>query len=203
LSSIAKELEMEIREKKRTARGVHSRKGKRGYVGRMLFPSDMMSRKDKYNHRKAGKCIVTNVRDEIISRDKFKLLPQEEQVKLLTHWRDKYNTDEIIAGLGIAKGTYYQLASDLGVSKKYNKTNTTKKKEKAPKAIAVAPEPTHPEVIQETQLITRLQVVDGLALAYRGEYTAEEIIKRLDKIGLMLSDEESKFEVEIKIRELA
>jgi hypothetical protein len=198
LSVIARELEQEIRDKKRTASGIHSRKGKRGYVGKMLFPSDIMSRKDKYNHRKAGKCIVTNLRDEIISRDKFKLMPKEEQVKTLLHWRDKYSTADIIKGLGISKGSYYQLASYLGVTKQYKQTKSRKGNPKN-NSVAITANPI-PEPIQ---VISKKAVVDGLLLAYSGQFTADEIVRKIDKIGLLLSDEPNKFEVEIKIRELA
>jgi hypothetical protein len=60
---IEKEFYADIKDKKRTGAGIFSCKGKRGDVGKMLLPSDIMSRKDKYNHRKAGKCVTTNMYD--------------------------------------------------------------------------------------------------------------------------------------------
>ena len=61
----------EIREKKRTASGVHHKTGKNGYVGTMRFPSDIMSRKDKMKYRRNGKVMTTNMYDEIITAEEF------------------------------------------------------------------------------------------------------------------------------------
>ena len=38
--------------KKRTASGVHHKTGKRGYVGKMLFPTDMLKGKEKRSYQK-------------------------------------------------------------------------------------------------------------------------------------------------------
>lgn len=197
MSFITDMLNQEIREQKRTASGVHSRKGKRGYVGKMLFPVDLMSRKDKYNYRKAGKCIVTSIRDELLSRDKFKVLSIEDQVKTLSHWRGKYDTKAIVEALGISKGSYYQLSSDLGVTKQYSSRKAKAKTPKKKEALPVVPDA--PEAVHS---ISKKDILEGLLLAYTGDYSAEDIIRKLDKIGLILSDEPNKFEVEIKIREL-
>lgn len=199
MSEIIRELQQEIRDKKRTASGIHSKKGIRGYVGKMLFPTDLMSRKEKYNHRKAGKCIVTNMYDEIISRDKFKMLPHEEQVKTMSHWKNKYSTKQIAQGMGISEGAYYNIVSTLGLSKKYK---TAKPKAKPTKAVQAKPEALRTTVAPEVTVIERPIEVNGLLLAYKGKFTAEEICKKLDKISLLLSDEESKFDIEIKVREI-
>ena len=41
----------EVREKKKAASGVHSKTGKKGYVGRMRFPSDILNRTEKKDTR--------------------------------------------------------------------------------------------------------------------------------------------------------
>ncbi|MGR5978869.1 hypothetical protein ACT7DJ_14165 [Bacillus cereus] len=50
---IQRVLQEEIREKKRTASGVHHKTGKRGYVGKMLFPNDMLKGKEKRSYQKS------------------------------------------------------------------------------------------------------------------------------------------------------
>ena len=41
----------EVRDKKRTASGVHHKAGKNGYVGKMRFPSDIMNKKEKRKYK--------------------------------------------------------------------------------------------------------------------------------------------------------
>lgn len=53
--TIERMLQDEIRDKKKTASGIHSRKGSRGYVGKMLTPVDFMSRKEKREYQKTAK----------------------------------------------------------------------------------------------------------------------------------------------------
>ena len=89
----------EVREKKRTASGVHSKTGKNGYVGKMLFPSDIMSRKDKYNHRKAGKIVTSNIYDTILTKDEFNKLENYEKKNMLQYWRNTYSMTEIKKGM--------------------------------------------------------------------------------------------------------
>lgn len=197
-SDIVRELKSEIREQKRTASGIHSRKGKRGYVGKMLFPTDLMSRKEKYNHRKGGRIILSNLYDEIISKDKLKMLPKDIQAKTIAHWRSKYSTDEITEGMGCTKATYYNIASSLGVTKK-GATGTVKAK-RTPKVKKETP--VIKEASPEIAIIESQPVINGLMMGYSGEFDADQIIKKLEKIGLMLLDEESKFDVEIRIKEI-
>lgn len=143
--------------------------------------------------------------DDIISKDKFRELPKEEQVRTMEHWRNTFDSATIAKGMRISRPNYYTLASELGVSKKYNTKNskTARVKQsakpvevvKVEKAVKVAPE----AVVSSPKAV----VVNGLVLTYAGKYTADEIIKKLDKIGLILSDESNKFDVEIKITEVA
>ena len=74
-SEAEKLFNQEVRDKKRTASGVHSKTGKNGYVGKMRFPSDIMSRKEKYNYRKAGKVVTNNYMKKLL------------QLQNLKHWK--------------------------------------------------------------------------------------------------------------------
>lgn len=137
-------------------------------------------------------------KDIILSKDKFKMLPKSEQIKTLIHWREKYDTATIVEAMQMSRPAYYGLASELGVTKKYQ---TKQKPKQKPESKQVTPVIT-PEPVPEA-VVSPEAFVKGLVLAYAGEYTADEIIRKLDKIGLILSDEENKFEVEIKINEVA
>lgn len=76
----------DVREKKRTGSGVFSKTGKRGYVGTMRMPSDIMSRKDKYNYRKNGKVESYNMYDSIMNLEQFKKLTGQEKKRALEYW---------------------------------------------------------------------------------------------------------------------
>ena len=45
----------EVREKKKAASGVHHKTGKKGYVGRMRFPSDILNRTEKKRYKRNQK----------------------------------------------------------------------------------------------------------------------------------------------------
>ena len=107
----------DVREKRKAASGVHHKTGKRGYTGKILFPTDFMSRKEKYNHRKAGKCMTTNLFDNILPIDEFEALESHEQRNMLAYWRNKYTNKEITEKMGIWNARYYKIVADLGLPK--------------------------------------------------------------------------------------
>jgi hypothetical protein len=107
----------EIRDKKRTARGVHGKTGKRGYVGKMMLTSDFLSGKEKREYTKSGKVRTYNMKD-IMPYLEFQTFNQEEQKKLLKSWRDIYSNEKIINEMQINKNVYYDLVSDFSLKKK-------------------------------------------------------------------------------------
>lgn len=107
----------EVQEKKRTARGVYGRTGKRGYVGKMMLTADFLSGKEKREYIKSGKVRTYNMKD-VMSYEEFSKFNKEEQRNLLEGWRKLYPNDEIQKGMGIAKNTFYELIDSLGLKKK-------------------------------------------------------------------------------------
>jgi hypothetical protein len=213
LSEVSSMLEKDIRDKKRTGSGIHHCKGKRGYVGKMLFPSDLMSRKEKYNHRKGGKVEVTNMYDTIIPYFDFKELPEDQKKNHLTAYRNKFTNKEITDAWGISLNTFYKVVKGLDLPKAtYSKT--TRKGKKAPKQVekvntpavpveAYLIEQKLPEMVQN-QIDTKLNTIeeeDGFSFKVKGTYDTNKLIKRLEKLALILDDEESEFEVNISIKE--
>jgi hypothetical protein len=104
----------EIQEKKQIGNITQTRKGKRGY-GRMKTTLDFLSGKEKRAYTKAGKVQVSNLYDELVKKDVFEKLTDEEQKRYIQHWRTKYSVKEIQQGLGIASMTYYRHLERLGI----------------------------------------------------------------------------------------
>ena len=185
----------DVREKKKTASGIHSRTGKRGYVGKMRFSYDLMNRKEKYNYRRSGKIMTTNLFDEILPYEEFKELETHEQRNRLAYWRQKYTNKEILTGMKIYQKILYDLVKELDLPNLRRANNTGKRaakaKTKQPEAItAVAA--INPEPVQEI-------IFNGLNLVYNGTYTAEQLQRQLQKFITLLEDEPDQFYIELKI----
>lgn len=193
----------EVREKKRTASGVHHKTGKRGYVGTMRFPSDIMSRKEKMKHRRGSKVMTTNMYDEILKLEDFNKLEIQDQKNRMIHWRATYQTKEIIKGMGVGSGTYYKIANELELPKaprvdrepkvRKAKVKAEPKKSTPPPELEMEPiTPPPPPPVQEI-------IINGLHLVFTGTYKPELIQKQLTKFQLMLEDESDDFYIELKI----
>lgn len=196
----------EVRDKKRTASGVHSKTGKNGYVGKMRFPSDIMNRKDKRMHTKAGKVLTTNLFDTIIPIEEFEKLEKHEQRNMLQYWRTEKQGKEIMRGLKISSQRYYDLVATLDLPKasrgKHKRSAKTTASAPAPKketSVAVKEKvPEVPEVKEEKQVIQEV-IVNGLNVIFNGTYSAEKIEKQLTKFMLLLDGEEEDFYIELKL----
>jgi replicative superfamily II helicase len=194
----------EIREKKRTASGVHHKTGKNGYVGTMRFPSDIMSRKDKMKYRRNGKVMTTNMYDEIITAEEFEKLETFEKKNRLQYWRNTYTNKEIMAAMGIYNAQFYKMVAELDLPKaprvhtdKTKRKATVNKKESvaiesAPPAPPAPPAPVEKPVVQEV-------IVNGLNLSYNGTFKAEKIMNEVFKILTLLEDRDEDFYIEMKL----
>jgi hypothetical protein len=194
-----KEFDKEVRDKKRTASGVHSKTGKRGYVGKMLLTSDLLKGKAKRDYQGTGKVVKWNMYDQIIDRDEFYSKPEEEQKAIMTHWRSNYTNIEIMKGMGISSNTLTKIIDDLGVPRKPRGGNTRRKgkgqnKKKEVKQ-APAQVPTTPAPIPAPK-------PEGMTFSFNGKYSPEEIISKLERVGLLLDGDNSKFEVNLSIKEV-
>lgn len=201
----------DVREKKKAASGVHHKTGKNGYTGKILFPTDFMSRKEKYNHRKAGKVMTTNLFDTITPINEFRQLEKEEQRNRMIHWRNKYQNKEIQKGMGIANSPYYKLVDELDLPKATRtyapRKGKTQAKTPKPKQtllelteevateIKTPPTPPAPAEAAPVQEV----LVEGLHLVFRGTYTPEQIQKQLAKVELLLDGEEDSYYIEMKL----
>ncbi len=201
LNEAAKLFQDEVREKKKAANGVHHKTGKKGFVGKMLFPTDFMTRSEKMKYRKGGKIVLSNMYDEILSIDEFKELETHEKRNRMQYWRTTYSNKEIIKAMGTSNNTYYALVQELGLPRvRVNKkrAGTTTNKIKAITA-AITPEAVKNEIQPAVQEI----IIDGLHLVFNGTYKAEKIQKQLGKIIALLDDENDDFFIELKVMQKA
>lgn len=216
---IAKLLQLEVRDKKRTASGIHSKKGKRGYVGVMLTPLDFMSRKEKYNYRKSSKVVVTNMYDTIINYEDFLNLSREEQRKHLIEYRNRFTNKDIASVWGVNNSRLSYLIDKLEIPKAARKTKkdkesaikSSKKPSIAEQAAALVKklEESKKEIVQEVKEEVVVQakpellipIGDGLNLQLKGEYAAAEIQSKLERFALVLEDDK-RYNVQIVISEV-
>ena len=214
MNNIEKMFFDEIRDKKKTASGVHHKTGKNGYVGTMRFPSDIMNRSEKMKYKKAGKVVTTNIFDEILPIDEFEQLETYEKRNRLQYWRNEKPNKEILQGMGISNKRYYDIVSELELPKapriksdqskiKSNQsrkgTVTKKITEQVPavqKVIDVVEPPKEETKVQEV-------IVNGLNVIFTGTFSAEKIEKQLTKFMLLLDSEEDDFYIEFRLMQKA
>lgn len=190
----------DVREKKKAASGVHGKTGKNGYTGTIRFPTDLMSRKEKYNYRKAGKVMTTNLFDTILVHEEFEKLETYEKKNRLAYWRTQFQNKEIMQQMGLTNGQYYELVNELELPKAPRVNNGEKRTRKAAvKNAAATPAPPAPPAPIAVQEPIQQIIIDGLHLEYNGTYSAEQLQKTMSKFVALLDGETDEFVIELKI----
>ena len=190
----------DVREKKKAASGVHGKTGKNGYTGTIRFPTDLMSRKEKYNYRKAGKVMTTNLFDTILAHEEFEKLETYEKKNRLAYWRTQFQNKEIMQQMGLTNGQYYELVNELELPKAPRVNNGEKRTRKAAvKNAAATPAPPAPPAPIAVQEPIQQIIIDGLHLEYNGTYSAEQLQKTMSKFVALLDGETDEFVIELKI----
>lgn len=128
--------------------------------------------------------------EEILSRDKLRLEPKDRQKEMIIGWKKQYSTKDITQGLGVSPATYYKMCSALGITATRNSKRTA----------SVKSQPQLPAVVKQKEEPKPKE--GGLTIAYEGEYKAEDVIGRLEKLSLLLMDEKSKYQIHISIKEV-
>ncbi|PGM50842.1 hypothetical protein [Bacillus thuringiensis] len=216
---VRKMMNQEIREKKRTASGVHGKTGKRGYVGKMMFPNDIMSAKEKRQYRKSSKVVVSNMYETMMSYDEFLKLPKQDQYNALKAYRENFRLADIYKEWRIGSNTFYKLVADLdlppmqrggGARKGAGRPKgTTIKAVGDEKAMPVQTETVDIEAIVKEHVEKYLpkkeekNPLSGFAFAAHidGEFHADELMNRLMKIASFVEGEDKKYKVTLTITE--
>jgi hypothetical protein len=177
----------------------HRRLGK----GSMKFASDLMSRKEKKEHTKAGEVLTSNLYDTILPVDEFMKMDEHDQKNRLQYWRLKYSIKDIMSGMGIYNKRYYEIIDSLGLPKDRGKSATRSKTRSA----RIATEETAPKVEIQTSAENPVQppapiqeiIVTGMHLIYNGTCNPEEVQRQLLKYATLLDGEIDDFYLELKI----
>lgn len=191
----------DIREKKKAASGVHHKTGKNGYTGTIRFPTDLMTRKEKYNHRKAGKVMTTNLFDEILTKEEFEKLETYEKKNRLAYWRTQFQNKEIMKKMGLTNAQYYTIVGELDLPKAPRVNNDKPRKTRkavTTKTAAIAETPAAAEPAAAPEPVQEI-IIDGLDLVYNGTFSAEQLQKTMSKFIALLEGEEDQFYIELKL----
>lgn len=195
---IEKMFNSEIRDKKRAANGVHSKTGTRGYVGKMLFASDLLRGKEKREYIKPIMIGEYNMYDVILKYDHFTSLTADEKIKYLSEYTKRYTLTELAEAWNLSYKTLYAKFQqyNIPVVKRSPRGRATGSKASAIPKQAAAPKTPQAQPQQPQQ-------PDGFSISLHGEYSAADLVQRLERISLIMSDDENIFNVEIKITQRA
>lgn len=181
----------DVREKKQAATGVHSKKGKRGYVGKMLFPTDFMTRKEKYNYRKGGKIVSSNMYDIILPIKEFEALEPFEKKNRMQYWRSNNSIKTIQKEMQIPNAKFYAIVKELGLPT----LDRSPRNKRAAKTIAVKVEKkAAPIIVQEKMNST-------FNLSFNGTFPGDDILKQLTKFISLLEGEKDHYYVNFNLQQ--
>lgn len=195
MSMIERMLNEEIRDKKRTGNGIHSKTGSRGYVGKMMFPSDLMKGKQKRNYVRSSEVMSWNTK-EILPKEQFDTFDQEQQKEMLTAWRTNFTNEQIMKQMKLGQYGYYKLLDVLSIKKdSYKQTKR--------KSVAITSAPKIVELVEKKPTIEKTTApvfTEGLNLNVNGTYNSDTLITWLTKLQ-MLVEGDGEYDVVIHLRE--
>lgn len=115
MSEITDMFHEECSERKRTARGAFNKKTHNGKGGRVKFPSDYLSEKEK---RKMNGEVKTYKMNQPISWKEFKTYPDDVKITYIKTLRTRFHApDKFIAEMmGVPKSTFGLLIQNLGIA---------------------------------------------------------------------------------------
>lgn len=125
----------------------------------------------------------------------------EEQIRHIEAYRRNFTNKEITDYWGKKPAYMYTLMKKLGMPT--NSRTRKPRKEKPVKQVSI-PAPAIQEITESQVIVQKVEVepeVDGFAFNINGTYSSEKLIKRLEKISLLLMDEETDFEIKLSIKE--
>ena len=120
-------LREEIREKKRTASGVHHRASRRkGYKGAVKLPFETMGRQARDQYTKGGDVVEINLQQGIKWNDLKKMAPETQRKVLLEAGRlYGYSGYRISIASDTSNGTICKLVRELGIAEELEERRKT------------------------------------------------------------------------------
>lgn len=211
----------QIREQKKAGSGAFHRRGKgvkHGMNSAFRTPYYYMSNKER--KKLNGSVEVSNMYDTVIlPYTEFKTKNIEQQISLLTRWRENFSNKEIQQQMGIANSPFYKLVKELGLTNPYakkprvdTKETTNEKIVRTAKVVQKVISAQKVPVQQELEILNTkppevvseptVTIFNGLSLEYNGEYTAEQLIKLFTKLQLLADGEENKYKLSLRMVEM-
>lgn len=188
MNDIEKTWNEEVREKKLAASGVHSKKGKRGYVGTMRTPVDLMTRQERRNYTSPSEVTTSNIYDEIMSLDDFKALNRQKKMLVLDAYKKKYKVSEIASEWNLSHASIYNyFKSYLTAPTQKEQTQSTNR-------------PDYEKASDKNEASTSHKT-NECRFILTGDYEAEALSKKLNGLAFMLNDK-LKYQVEISVKEI-
>lgn len=180
-----------MREKKLAASGVHGKTGKRGYVGTVKTPADLLKGKKRKEYEGTSPVIVSSIYDEVVSLDEFKALPRNKKMIYLHEYRKRFTAKNLADMWGISDKTVYYYFRSYGMDKPKSETNTKKE----PTALPSDPLD-QPSLSSESSKPSP----DACVFLMKGDYDGSIVSKKLEGLSLMTMDS-GRYHVEIRISE--
>jgi hypothetical protein len=111
---IQKIFEFDSKNKKRIGINIFSRVSTRkGGSGTLRTPYYFMNAKER--KKLNGEVVTFNMYETILPKEEFFKLKKEDQKRIMSKWREKFETKEIIEKMGISKVLFYKLLNELGI----------------------------------------------------------------------------------------
>lgn len=193
----------EVSSRKRMASGAKSKTGKRGYVGSVRTPGDLLKGAEKKAYEGTGPVRTSSTFDEIMPFEEFKALPKGRKMIALYEMRKRHSAKAMAEKWGKSEQTVYYYLNALGC-RDYKNAEQTAEDDKKHKQAQTAPveqpqskEP-QPEITQEPpQAVVSAQATvpqsskSECDFQLHGEWSGAEIAAKLNGLALMTSAEKT------------
>lgn len=166
MSDIQAVFEEDVKDKKRTGAGIFKKTGKKGYVGKMTTPYDLMTSQEK--KQLSNEVVSYSMYDTIMPYEDFKLLNEQARIKTIGEYLKRFSRKEIADGWGVQAYTVHDWVSKLGLSQ-------------ARRLKQIKPQQKEDEVPVEKN--------EGFSIKLIGSFNGKEIQDRLVALAQILVEE--------------
>ena len=185
---IKKTFNEEVREKKRTANGVHGRCGRK--AKKVSTPVDLLTGKERRAYEGTSPVTVSSIYDTIIPLEEFKSLPKSKKMVYLYEYRKRFPARVIAKEWNLSeKSIYYYYRSYLRANE-----STTEN------ASRLASEPSKRN--EESTVKPSSDANRECCFMMAGAYDSHTLSKKFSGLSHMLSDG-LRYQVKIQIEEIA
>lgn len=131
---------------------------------------------------------MTKDMNTVIKYNEFVELPFDEQVNLMTHWRNIYKVSEIKSIMGTHTVKYYQLLNKLGI-----------KANKILRNVEKVEEIVSNELDDSTTLSVSAVTDDRFKFSLKEVMDGNTFSSKLEKLAILFNEDNESYDVEVKI----